>query len=751
MIFCGASHLRKPENKNIRHPAWCGLFFWRWALVVVVLAGIWGPHYAHFWVDRSPASPHTAPLAASSPTDVVLDEVARMRLGVQLQMREAEVVPWAERVVAGRLYAPEFLQEPMALADYPADFGVGTSTFQLFVAGLGIEDLLLDAYERSGRPAFRDLALRRTLSFAKAESAQFAPTGFLWNDHAVAARVSVLARLWRHVRSDGAVGEDARREILSLVLLTGRLLAEPGHFTVRTNHGAMQNVALLQIGAAFPALPDVPEWRALALERLTLQLPFYVSPEGMVLEHSAGYHAFGAMLLAQAVRLCAMNGLAPPSLLIQAAESSRVILGRLVRPDGSLPLIGNTVAQPIAGIPYVQADGGDPIRMLPVPTPTPDGLLLPVSGYAIWWNWGSGNAPSQTVLTWARHEGHGHKHADEMALTFWSRDTDWITNTGYWPYGRPGEADAYGWPGANAPHFVGEGFSSRRSASVTAVGEREGMRFIEMARSNSDGAVFRRQVIQLDADRLLVLDFTDAKGRAVETLWTSAPEIGLRDREAGRSWSTGPNPNGSRLAVSIVSRPVASTSLLSASAAPFGGWVVRAQGPVPATSLRVVTEPAPSSVATLFQVGEAAAPADEIAFIGEPSADAWALRITASAGPVTITRSGSALTLHGPGSVAIPTMLIELQAPPDIALQARQLKDAYQGAVSRFEPWRDVSVYRRKVSMAALGLGLAIEALWLVLLRLRPPTARTHGLRLHVIYTACWMAIGGWLFLVYFP
>ena len=61
---------------------------------------------------------------------------------------------------------------------------------------------------------------------------------------------------------------------------SGELLAKQKLFTVRTNHGVMQNIALLQVTAAFPLLPKTKDWRNLAIERLELQLGFYVSDEG---------------------------------------------------------------------------------------------------------------------------------------------------------------------------------------------------------------------------------------------------------------------------------------------------------------------------------------------------------------------------------------------------------------------------------------------------------------------------------------
>ncbi|MFZ2294997.1 MAG: hypothetical protein WAW46_08150 [Polaromonas sp.] len=45
---------------------------------------------------------------------------------------------------------------------------------------------------------------------------------------------------------------------------SGELLAKKSQSTVRSNHGVMQNMALLQISAAFPDFPKTQKWRNLA-------------------------------------------------------------------------------------------------------------------------------------------------------------------------------------------------------------------------------------------------------------------------------------------------------------------------------------------------------------------------------------------------------------------------------------------------------------------------------------------------------
>ena len=92
---------------------------------------------------------------------------------------------------------------------------------------------------------------------------------------------------------------------------SGRLLSEPSNYRWRTGHGVIQNLALLQIAAAFPSLPDSPRLKAVAVERFQAQMNYYVGREGVTLLHSAGYHFTGTYFLGMALRLCALNSFDP--------------------------------------------------------------------------------------------------------------------------------------------------------------------------------------------------------------------------------------------------------------------------------------------------------------------------------------------------------------------------------------------------------------------------------------------------------
>lgn len=711
------------------------------APAVLMLSIAW-PEHTHFEIDRTPPSQESVARLQEAATDALLEEIAGFDLGLGFGIAPANRRAAAEQILAGRLVAPAFSASPVVLRGWPEDLQVDGPTFQLAVAAFASEALLLEQFERHRDRRFYLAARDRILAFARWEKHQRRPPTalwMLWNDHAVAARIATLVRLWRHLRADPSASQADRAEIVALVARSGELLTKHSQFTVRTNHGVMQNVALLQITAAFSSLPQVARWRKLAAERLDLQLGFYVSLEGIVLEHSAGYHVLGSELLAYALRLLYLNSLEPSDGLIAATRDTQEFNRLLLRPDGSLPAFGNTAAQIPATLRSTESRGRDPVSTLapPFAVPSASTHLYPVSGYAIWW---SGPAvPSQTVVAWAKHEQHGHKHADEPSLLFWSRGYDWITGTGYWPYGHPLHGPANGWQGANAPHRVGEPADSPRDVSLLASGNNEGLRFIEVENLRSDGLLVRRQVIQIEPETLLVVDFHSGAGTDVETLWTVDPRLRVAGTGGNNFVANAPHDFAwLTLSVTGVDDESITTELQRGSSAPFGGWVVVGPHPTPASAVRVRYRKDSGASATLLSV-QAPGKAVEIGALEADTAEKWRVEATLPQGVVAVARSGVSVAVTVGGRL----VEIALAPPPDHAAASHRLRDAMTRGVEEFPPWRDLSFYTRRLYFAIAVLWLTIELGLLLLGR------RRRRMWLEALPILAWAAIALWVHLIY--
>lgn len=717
-------------------------------MVALVLA-VWIPHFAHYCVDRSPVEMEVVAAMGAAPASAVLEEVSSMHLAIYHGISSERVVETAEAALKGVHPFSNLTGTTSRLLGYPADLRIGSSSSQLALAALSVERLLLDAYELSGDQRFLRLALRRVLTFSAYEARQFGATDFLWNDHAVAARISVLTQLWRAIRDEPSISMHERREIVSLVQRSGRLLALPAHFTVRTNHGVMQNLALLQIGAAFPALPEAAHWRDLGIARLRLQIKFYVSPEGFILEHSSEYHAFGAELMAQAVRLCNLNGISPPPWLVDAAHRSAKVLAPLMRPDGSLPLVGNTSAGSRFSIPVVPEGGESQVREMHPHwcNDQRESFFLPVAGYAFWWNQErSKELCSQVVINWSKFDGHGHKHADEGAVQLWANGIDWVTSTGYWPYGLDGMSDAYGWRSSNAPHHVGEDAAEQRELTLLSTITDANVYALDLLRTSQRGGNFRRQIVQLDPGTLLILDFAIGNKDDAETIWTLGSQVELTRSEGAGLFVASVAGVTQKLWISIDPAPLANITLHRGSRLPFSGWVVVNNEPKETNSIRVTIAPDESVSASLFSLRQnAQSSSAQIRIVHGSKPEHWSAAVYEETRVRKLERNGKILLIHDQSGIIRSLPWVE---SPSVVTDRKAIKADYLRAISIYPPWRDLSKYRLKLSYLLIGIALVIELLWQISARSRFVTPTTRSFLTRGIFFF-WASFAIWAIFFY--
>ena len=710
----------KPDSPPSHRPRSLSWFLLRLCFAILAFAALWLPEFRHYHVDRAPPGAAAIEAARSTPGAEVLAEIAAMPLTVSLGIKTEDLVSASEAVLQGKLHAPAYLDGPRPIMGYPGDIETGPPTLRLALAGLALEDQLVRAFEASGDERFLREALRRTVAFATYERSRRIDSGFLWNDHAIAARVAAMARLWRHLRERPDLAGENAAVPLTVVQQAARMLLKPDHFTVRTNHGVMQNLALLQIAAGFPSLDPEHRFVALALERLGVQAGFFVSPEGIVLEHSAGYHAHGSELLAVALRLCELNRVQPPPFLADAARRSHEVLALLRRPDGTLPAFGNT-------------EFGAPSAP-PGPDPAPGNHLFPVAGYALWWTAAGESArdrPTQTVVAWAKHDGHGHKHADEGSLVLWSDGIDWITPTGYWPYGHPLTRISYSWTSSNALHEAGEGPKSPRQTSLRGVISAQSVRALDIERTNADGAVFRRQIVQIGGDRVLVIDDARELRSGAETLWTFSPDTDLITHPGTDTLLV--QRGDARMQMVVL--PIAAVlTRHRGSEAPFAGWVVRGGRPAPAPALQVLRPESNSLTATIFHLLGPAEASPPPVLSTDATAEHWRLEWSGSGDSLSLERQGDTLRLRdGSGSREY-----RWHPAPDVAQAGASLKAAYVAAVTAYPPWRDLTAYRIQASYGVGAFWLLVEVLVLVVVRRQ--TRITRGIPFHALLALLWSA-----------
>lgn len=719
-----------------------------WLIPIVVLGSVWVPVITHYHVRSAPLSAETIEELRTSPSD---------RLLVELGTAKHALIPPIGRLLRdpvseANAMLEQFIDSSSEEGRNP-DFPVDPSLLgSLDYAMLVVPRTLLKAYETTRDKVYFDAARSFVLNWADFESGRWIPTGLLWNDHAIAARAITYSEFWRLYRRHPDFDPDKAKVFLDLVVASAMRLADPKHYTHSSNHGTMQNVALMHLSLAFPELDGFESLAELAMRRQLEQIGYMVSPEGLVLEHSAGYHRLGMELMGVALRYQVLLGKALPAELIDKYGRARDIYGRLVGPNGSLPPIGDTSASLTAQVPLMteitKSGLATPLRRGQDPWRASGPAIYPDAGYAIWWSTsGPEDLATQSTVSWSWFPRHGHKHADELSLNTRTGDVRWWTSVGYWPLDHSLRQAAVSWGGSNAPHLADEPLDSTRVSELLGSAAANGINAVDLQRSGPDSFSVRRQIVFVEPAVWITVDtITDRPGRTARVVWGTDVQNRIRQGPVPGSYHVVPAGEDRLMQTHILSSAPLKTAILRASEEPFAGWVENEYRPTPADAL--VTELS-SENSWLANVSFLDASRENAERTGRvlpewEDADHWQFRIGDERQFVIVRREGEEIIVTG---TTLPSPArARLQQPLVNENWHRQSQALYQAAETRYNSgFTDLWRYRLQVTTAILAL-LLLQVLAVAIARRSIP-ARLAAVR--AVGTLFWLVALSWIHLVY--
>jgi hypothetical protein len=724
-------------------------------LPFAVFAVIWIPEIARHHVPSTPIAGSTVEEGRHQVSDGVLDEIRAYRLMPRRWMNEAELIRVADKMLQGVAELPGYKPVTIGLPFESADLTKSSGLWRLQFAGLVVPEVLLDAYRQTGQEAYYEKARDVILAFGEFERKAWFDRGFLWNDHALAARARTIADFWAVYRHRPDYDPRVAAEIWRFATRTEEMLAKPENYTFATNHGVMQNVAIWHLCIAFPTLRNCEEDKQLALQRLTEEFSFYIAPDGVILEHSAEYHEFGVFLLGVALRYATLLNIKIPEDWASKYGLAKEFYGEIRRPDGSLPMFGDTGDQSNAeGIP-ITIERED--RKFSALRPTEDWKpsvafqVYPLAGYALQWegleSWPATSTLAQEFLVASYFHGHGHKHADELSILFWADGKNWWTNAGYWSYDDSNRIFAEGWDGSNAPHLANESPNSYRRASIVGSAFAEGIVAAEAERRGPGSFIARRLMVGVRQDVWIAADsYSGSAGKSVQAMWTTAPGISVEKSPSEKEFAL-ESDTGTTLRVGFFGVPAPQLFRYRGSRTPFAGWVMHQGSPEPAEAFLVDQ---PSGRGCAFTVWRLDRPGRKDPLLSAPIASnvkcngvtSWSIRVNGEAGELTVERSGDEIVITPrEAKKAEPDHLI-LQGPsPEVEKLESNLERAYQAAESRYPRYRDLMEYRGRASLAMVLL-LALQELGLMVIRWRWNNLKAAA---QVFIVLSWTVIAIWL------
>lgn len=720
-----------------------------------VFVAIWYTVIARYYVPSPTITHEMIEQGRQLPSDAVLGELSTSRFFDD--ENRLFTVGEAEKILRGEFVYPGEAPQPIHLPFDPQDLDQGSQNWRLFHARLIIPRILLAAYRETGREEFFSTARDLILGWASYERRALVPNGYLWFDHAIAERVLALAEFWNVYRHHPSFDAEVAEALFVFVARSRSFLADPAFYYRLSNHGVMQDLALWHVSLAFPTLPEASRYSQLAFERLGKLMGFYVDEQGVVLEHSAGYHKTGVQFLSLAFRYMTLLGIEVPQEWRQKFENAKEVYARLRRPDGSLPMFGDTEGGAHLPGPMVPVSeqGGlyGPLKHR-IEKVQPHSDVYPIAGYSVWWNgFNRSENLSQTVVAWSYFPGFAHKHADELSVSLWARGQTWWTNVGYWPYGTAERREAESWNGSNAPHLTGESVSSPRKLELLGEGRGDGLSFIDLERRGPEGYVVRRQVAQAGDGLWVVVDHSlDNSNGQTTTLWTAAHDLEIREGQFSGSYDLTHPANSSVLQTFVFGSSGTSIREYRGSRTPFAGWQMAEAAPQPAPAI-MIEQPAHDSWAVAVWLFDDAR-TQGVKVTAMPSMHAWngpenwVVTVPLASNTIQLSREAETISLRASSTMS-SLQLIQAR-PQEVDGKVAEIMAARERMKKEYPrpKFDDAVEYRFKATYFCIALLVSQEVFFLIYRR--KFSSNGYGL-LRGLSVIAWLMVGTWLVVIRMP
>ena len=213
----------------------------------------------------------------------------------------------------------------------------------------------------------------------------------------------------------------------------------------------------------------------------------------------------------------------------------------------------------------------------------------------------------------------------------------------------------------------------------------------------------RRQVLQLSAEQLIVVDDISNSDAGTEILWTTDQRLTLRQIDK-LNFVSDATESGHRLHIELASKPNPEVALLRGSVAPFAGWVVASDLPQPANAISVVQRDRDLEIAALIEITESPTKRSLQSFTRNDNEN-WRIRLKQHGDEVIVERKGLHISITQPNE----TVSIMVNEPPDFGKQKIALRSAMSEAIDRYPPWRDLSEYHSRLYIFVVLLWLVTE------------------------------------------
>jgi hypothetical protein len=384
--------------------------------------------------------------------------------------------------------------------DWSIDFAAAGNTALLWLHSIPFVHDLVEMHYRTGDEIWWAHARALLLDYVAwlGRSAENRARG--WRDeHAVSNRCFVLADMT--YRCD-AGDLTLRRALRDAVREHAAWLGREEHYK-DNNHGTMMDRALLQLSVLPGEMtgPDAGRWREVALGRLRRALANTFDADGCCVENSPSYHQLNVALFDAIATFLEGHGAGVEAAAIRRTlEKAKAITALFVRPDGSLPLIGDTQAR------VDRPKAGPTAAVTPRTTAH---AVLPGAGFVIL------NEARLRVTAKCGGSSFSHRHIDETSITVRYEERDFIVDAGMYNHDITDRLRRWFISYRSHSGFFVAACENVRFANfrdATALGRivaselEEGRAFVAMQSQLVEGVALRRDLVLAAADAIVLCD-----------------------------------------------------------------------------------------------------------------------------------------------------------------------------------------------------------------------------------------------------
>lgn len=255
---------------------------------------------------------------------------------------------------------------------------------------------------------------------------------FPWHDHATALRLDRLSRIKLQF---------PQCNFIDLAQRHAELLMRDDFYSKHTNHGFDQALSLILAALAFPEAETAGSWRELGLTRLTDEIHFAFTDEGVHVENSPAYHFGMISNMLRARRLLKVSGQYSAGFDEHFDKALRFLIW-VTRPDRFLAYMGDStsyrpsVHPELADLPsaplvaWVSTGGKAGVE------PNGNFAVYEKSGYAAyrssWQSW-----PGHThIVMKSSFLSPYHRQDDDLNVLVHAYGEDWLIDSGLYNHNR---------------------------------------------------------------------------------------------------------------------------------------------------------------------------------------------------------------------------------------------------------------------------------------------------------------------------